>query len=743
MKTIDKTASTDNQPISIRELWHVFLKRKAIVAAVALTFLVIVTVVSLLTTPKYTAKGRILIEREPNILSFGNMFTIEPFSDDYFQTQYKLLESRALAADTIDRVDLAENANFLRAFLDGAEPGPDPKNDAVLRRRLVGWFLERLSVQPLRRTRLVDLTFTHTDPQLAADALNAMIESYIEMNVARRYEATEEATDFLTNEIETVQKDIKSKELKLQEYGQSTNILALNSNENTVVETLGDLNRAMTNARIDRINKETFYNEIKAAGPDYIPSALNNPVIQRLGEDYNRVSREYAKSLETFLPDYPQVQSLKAELDTAKKALEDETQDQITRAYTDWQTALSNERQLAAEFNRARGAAFKQSGNAIQYNALLTEIQNAKSLLDTLMKRKSETDVSSRLKGFRTSNIWAVDKAEVPLFPSSPNTARNMAIGLMVGIFVGLGLALLTESLDVSVKNAEDVMKFAGVPTLGMVPAFPKDGAGGPGAGVEERQETLGEKGTVLWSAIGQRRPEAKTRRGEATDLVVQFSPDSSFAEQYRSIRTALLFSMEEKNRRALAITSPLPQEGKTATACNLAASLAQAGKRVVIVDADLRKPRVHKVFRTKNVNGLSKYLTVDLAWDDLLRATPVSGLFLVNAGSAVADPLELFGSEKMTALVAQLKKDFDFILVDTPPVLAVSDALVVGARLDGVVMVVRWGLTPRDALKNAQEKLAAQKIKNLGVVINAVRMKDMDEYHISSYYGHGKQAAA
>jgi len=226
MKTVEKTVAADGQPISIRELWQVFLKRKWIVAAVALAFLVIITVVSLLTTPKYTAKGRIIIEREPNILSFENMFAIEPFSDDYFQTQYKLLESRALAGDTVDRANLAENARFLGAFLNGADPGPDPKNDPALRRRLVGWFLERLRVQPLRRTRLVDLTFTHTDPQLAADVLNAMIEAYIEMNVARKYEATEQATDFLTTEIETVRKDIEAKEQKLQEYGQSTNILA-------------------------------------------------------------------------------------------------------------------------------------------------------------------------------------------------------------------------------------------------------------------------------------------------------------------------------------------------------------------------------------------------------------------------------------------------------------------------------------------------------------------------------------
>ncbi len=696
--------------------------------------------ISLLTGPTYTAKGQILIEREPNILSFESMLQLEPLSDDYYQTQYKLLQSRSLAGDTIDRIKLYENKAFVNNVLKGGiRPGVDPKVDPLLRRKLASWLLGHLSVQPLRKTRLVDLSFGYGDPKLAADILNALIESYIQMDVDRKYQASEQATDFLASQITTVRNEIQANENKLQAYGQSKNIVALNNSENTVVEKLGDLNRGLTQAQIDRINKETYYNEIRTAGPDYIPSGLNNSVIQRLSEEYSRLSREFAKASETYLPDMPRFQQLKAELDSAKKALEDETKAQVNRAYTDYQAALRNEQALAYAFNQQKGTAFQQNSSAIEYNALLTEIQNSKNLLDALMTRKSEADVSSRLKGFRASNIYVVDRAEIPMFPSGPHTAKNMVLGLLVGMFLGLGLALLYENLDVTVKNSEDVRKYAGVPTLGMVPTFPKDGSGRGAVPAEEEKGAAGEKGAVVWSSVGEKRFE---RRGqsESMDLFVQFSPDSSFAEQYRSIRTALLFSMEETNRRALAVTSPLPQDGKTATACNLAASLAQAGKRVVIIDADLRKPRLHKIFRIKNLNGLTKYLTAGLAMDDLLRATPIPTLFVINAGPVPPDPLELLGSEKMTALIGQLKKDFDFIIVDTPPALAVSDALIVGSRLDGAIMVVRRGKTSREALKRAQEKLDAYKIKNLGVVINAVRMRDMDEYHVSSYYGHKKR---
>jgi len=738
MKAIEKAGPSSGQAISVRELWSIFLKRRWIVIATALAVFAAATAVSFLTVPTYTAKGQILIERESNILSFENMLQIEPLGDDYYQTQYKLLESRTLAGNTVDRIKLTENAAFMKEFSKGGlRPGVDAKTDPVIRRRLITWFQAHLAVQPVRRTRLIDLSFGYRDPKLAADALNALIESYVEMNIDRKYQASEQATDFLTAQIKTVTEEIEANERKLQDYGRSKNIVALSDSENSVVNQLGDLNTALTNAQIDRINKETFYNEIKNAGPDYIPSALNTGLIQRLGEDYNRLSREYAKLTETYLPDFPQVQQLKAELDEAKKALEVETKAMVGRAYTDYQSALSRERLTAAEFNKARRAADQLNSNAIQYNSLLIEIRNAKNLLDSLLTRKSEANVSSRLKDFRSSNIWVVDRAEVPLTPSAPHTAKNMALGLMIGLFLGLGLALLYENLDVTIKDSDDVWKYAGVPTLGMVPLFPKDGTGSAGESAEEERPGIGDKAAAIWASTGLGRREPKEGQLASMDLLVQFSPDSSFAEQYRSIRTALLFSMEDSNRRALAVTSPLPQDGKTLTAANLAASLAHAGKRVVIIDADLRKPRLHKVFRLKNLNGLSKYLLTGLAWDDLLRTTPIPTLFVINAGPPPADPLELLGSEKMAALLGQLKKDFDFVLVDTPPVLAVSDALAIGSRLDGMIMVVRRGKTPREALKRAHEKLEAHKIKNVGAVINAVRMQDLDQYHMSSYYGH------
>lgn len=735
MKASEKPGPAELQGINLRDLWGIFLKRKWIVIAVTALFFLGAAVISLLTTPAYTAKGQILIERESNLLSFRDMFQVEPLSDDYYQTQYKLLQSRSLAGNTIDRLKLLENQAFLESVVKKSiRPGVNPKTDPVIRRKLAGWFLDTLSIEPLRRTRLVNLSFTYRDPKLAADILNAAIDAYIDMNIERKYEANAQATNFLASQIETVRNDIMSKERSLQEYGQSKNIVALSSTENTVVENLSGLSRALTDKQIDRINKQTYYFQIKDAGPDNIPMAMNNPVTQRLAEEYNRLKGEFAKVSERYLPDMPLYQQTQAALESAKKSLEDETKSQISRAYQDYQAALRAEQGLQAQVNQARGDSFRLKNNAVQYNILSAEIANLKSLLDTLMTRKSEADVSSRLKGLGASNIFVVDRAEIPLVPSSPRTARNSAVGLLLGLFLGLGLALLYENLDVTIKDAEDIRKFTGAPTLGLVPAFPRDGFEGAADG---DRAGLGERAAVIWASIGSKKPDPNNR---TTDLHVQFAPDSAFAEQYRTIRTALLYSLREKDVHALVVTSALPQDGKTATVCNLAASLAQAGKRVVIIDADLRKPRLHAVFRIKNLNGLSKYLMDSLQPADLLRATPIPTLFVINAGPVPPDPSELLGSDKMTALIAQLKREFDFVLVDTPPILAVSDALVIGSRLDGAILVARWGRTPREALRRSEEKLEAHRIKTLGVVINAVRMRDLDEYHVSSYYGDRKR---
>jgi succinoglycan biosynthesis transport protein ExoP len=356
---------TANGEFNLREYWAVILKRKWTIISFALIVFVVVTIGSFVIKPTYTAKGTLLIEKEPNILSFEDIFQIETFNDDYFQTQYKLLQSRALADDTIDRLKLYENEKFVGNIKqEGVVPD---QSGTKFREKLLDHFLDRLGVKPIRQTRLVEVSFEDHDPKFAADILNALFDSFIDMNIQKKFLATEQATEFLTNQIDSVRAEIAEKEKKLGEYGAEKNIIALSDKETTIVEKLGELNRALTEAQIERVKKETYYNEIRITSPDYIPEALTNALIQGLREDYARLTREYMKKSETFLPDYPEMQRLKTELDSAKESLKNETQNLIKGAYSDYQAALKKEKSLEEVFNNQKQEAIQLNSNAIFY----------------------------------------------------------------------------------------------------------------------------------------------------------------------------------------------------------------------------------------------------------------------------------------------------------------------------------------------------------------------------------------
>ena len=735
MDIFENKDSNKTLAASLREYWTIVLKRKWTIISFALTVFTLVTLFSFLAKPTYTAKGTLLIEREPNFLNFGQAFQIETFNDDYFQTQFKLLESRSLADETINRMKLYENPNFT-----GNSPAKGPvdiKSDALFRDRLFRIFSSRLEVKPISQTRLVEIKFKDGDQRFAAEILNTFFDAFIDMNIQKKYQATAKASAFLSEQIKSIRDEIENDEKVFQQYGVDKNIVALSDRETTVVENLGALNKALTDAQIEMIQKESDYNEVKNATPDNIPAAFNAiPLIQRLREDYARMSREYSKNQVTFLPDYPEMTRLKAELDNAKAALDNETKALIRSAYTDYQAALNKFRSLQGAFNVQKLEANQFNSNAIRYNSLKIEIENKKSLIEQLLKRQSETGVSARLPGLQTSNISIVDRAEVPAYPSSPKKKLNMIVALLVGLIGGLGLAILFERLDNSVKSFEDIEKFIGLPSLGIVPSFSMGVLKKhPGYPFGSNQEKKGAAGTA-----GSKSPELQATPKEPAkpipfELISSLAPSSTYAEYYRSIRTTLLLAAPDSNLKTLVITSALPQEGKTSTVSNLAVTLAQAGKRVLIIDADLRNPSQHKVHKIQNVLGLSSFLAQSIPLGTILRMTSISQLFLISAGPVPPNPMELLGSGKMAALLDEMKLIFDYILVDSPPVLAVSDALVLGPIIDAMILVVRGEKTSRDALRRAREKLDAHKIKCIGVIINNVRLRDFEYSYTNRYY--------
>jgi succinoglycan biosynthesis transport protein ExoP len=731
----------EGQEINLREYWDRIWRRRRTVLAVTLGVFVLGAFWTFIQRPVYTAKTQLLIEKEPNILSFDQVLQIEAMRDDFYQTQYKLLSGRGLADTVIERLKLYGNPEFVGRPRAGKKP-VDP-SDHVFREKLIDSFAGRLAVRPVRLTRLVDVSFDARDPKLAADIVNDLAAAFIDLNIDMKYAATEQATTFLADQIKTLQAEIQQKENELQGLEARANIVALSDNETTVIDALGQINKALTEAQIDRSRKEATWSGLRNAGPDYVPAAIDNLLIQKLREEYVRLKREYEKMEGRFQPDYPELQRTKIELDSARTSLEAEIQNLVKGAYAEYQTALKREKSLETEFNNQKNAAFQMNSSAVLYNGLKVEIQNKKTLLDSLLRRESETGVEARLKGLRTSNIRIVDRARVPVRPSSPNKKRNLILALILGLGGGVGLAFLFDVLDNSVKTSEDVERYAGLPTLGVVPKFSLEGtnkaysytrrlkAGGEGPREPRRLEAATSSPAPAAPFVA---AVEKAGSPGSIELVPHYFPNSRLAESYRSIRTALLLSSADNPVKTVAVTSALPGEGKSVSVANLAVTLAQSGKTVVVVDADLRRPRQHRLFKVKNTFGLTTYLTDSVQIKDVVKSTEIPNLFLINAGPIPPNPAELLGSDKMARFIRMMSEESDYVLFDLPPMIEISDALVLGAKVDGVVLVVWGDRTSREALKKAREKLDLLKVRTLGVIINNV---DVPHYGYQYYREH------
>ena len=731
----------------VQHYWRVLLKWKWTAALFFLAAVAVAVAYSLSLTPMYTASGTMWIEDNPNILPFEDVQSFDSGSN--IQSQARLLRSRSLASGVIDKLKLYENPAFVGTPKEG-QARPDP-NDPIYRERLVRKFIANVTVASRERSRLVDVSFNSPSPRLAADVLNTLFDGYIEMMVSKRYGASEQASKFLADQIAELRSEIGQKERELNEYGAKQDILPLSTAEAPTVSRIGDVNKALTDATLDKVTKFNSYNQLKNAPLGEIPNAPEGSLIQRLREQYINLSREYASRLTTVRPEFPAMQQLKSQLDAATEALRTETQNLTRNAYSDYQNALTKEQSLRQLLDSQKNEAYKASSSSVVYNSLRIELENKKSLLETLSKRQSETDVSSRLKGLEALNVWIVDKADYPLRPAFPNKRQNVLIGVLIGLALGIGLAFGLEYLNNTIKTSKDVGNAIGVPTLGSVPAFESEARPkGPFAelkkivsmlrGRRDKDEKPRRKRPGSARRLGLEGPDsepAPNGKSGRIDLIAVREPQSIQSESYRSIRTTLIVSSPPGKIKTILFTSPLAKEGKSSTISNLGITLAEASKRVIIVDSDLRKPRQGRIFWNHSGSGpgLSRYLSSNMDPAEIVRPTEILNLQLISSGPLPANPIELLTSERMDALIAYLRQHFDFILFDTPPVLAVSDALAMGPMADAIVLVARGGQTPVPALKQAKQKLDAHKLKCLGVILNGVDLLEQDGYYARQYY--------
>jgi capsular exopolysaccharide synthesis family protein len=710
---------------SLNKYWLVLRKRKWTVVATLVVFVTLAALISFRTKPQYLGVARIAINREnPDPLGLKGS-TESTGMDDWnyevaIDTQSKILESDRIALEVIKQLQLDKNPAFMPGLEQTsklAKPGQPEELDPETAAALIDTFHGDLSVVAIPRTRLMEIRFLSTDPHLAAQIANALTSAFIENNFKTKYEATMQTSDWLQKQLADLQLRVETAQERLVRYQREHGILETSDKQNIVTDKLARMNADLTTAESDRIQKEALYRLVQAGDVSLITK--DDPLLEKLVEHKAELSSQYAQLTTQFGPSYPKVLELRNQLDDVNGAIEQERTKLGDRAKADYQASMTRERMLRAAFENQKAEANKQNEAAIEYNLLKRDVDTGRQLYEGLLQKMKEAGVSA---GLRSSNVQIVDEARPPLRPAKPNIPRNMELGFLMGLFGGIGLAFLVESLDNTVRTPDEASLVSGLPSLGVIPLEQKLQSGRNGNA----------KSKSLLASTAQ-------RSGTGTELITYSRPNSEIAESYRALRTSILLSSLGAPPRVILITSSLPKEGKTTTSINTAMVLAQRGSRVLLVDCDLRRPNVHKVLGVHSNFGLSTLLTGSSTEEQAIMPTQHANLFVLPAGPVPPHPAELLGSRLMAEKLSEWRTKFDHVVLDSPPALSVTDAVLLSVNADAVLVVLRSGQTTKDALRRTRDLLLQVNARVMGVVVNALDLSSPDFYH---YYYYGSKNA-
>lgn len=681
-------------------------------------------------SPKeYQATARIQIERRSLSPVSGGQNPWEPlWNMEYYPTQYELLKSRGLAEKVVVNLGLAEdpffNPNGGALLASTAGEGMDPEAlDARVLGRLAQRLLGGLQVQPVRNTQLVDIIYRSSSAQFAARAANGFADAFIAWGITNRQHTVGRASSFLASQIDALKREIQDKEAKLRAFSRETDIISLDRESSVVYAQLESFNQDYIEAKARRIEAEARYQEILQAPRQEVADRYSDGSVGSLLTEQRKLEREYQTKLQTYKPEWPAMVELRAQIEQGEANLEKVISEQVERArdtaYADFQTALRRERALQRELEEQKALLLDQSSDAAELTNLQVEISTSRELMDELLRQQSETEVAARLQNSQDSNIRVVDSALVPGGAFRPSLRQNLGMGLGLGLLLGIGAVFLIEYMDRTVKSPEEVERRLMLPNLAVIPDMSapstRYGRGygygygyGYGAG-HRRQRKKAARKAVL--------PDGEPLL-DTIEKVPHDHPRLSVSEAYRALRTALLLSSAQE-LKVVTITSSGSGEGKTATSTNLAIVLAQLGRRVLLVDGDMRKPRLHEVFQVSNRTGLVNILAGGDDPNAVTVQTQVPGLHVIPSGPNPPNPSELLSSDRMHQLLERARGRFDFVVVDTPPVLAVTDATVLGSMTDGVVLCLRAGKVLREDARTCRDRLLLADVRILGTVLN------------------------
>jgi len=701
---------------TLGDYWRILQKRKWTVVVAVVVVVIMAALVTLRMTPVYNAMTRILISPQvPSPLNMKENSASQAEDDQQrdIDTKVKILQSDTMAELVIRRLNLDAHSEFAgnsqTKNSGGIVVADPPSQESSRQEQLIRKFQGSLRVQQVPDTSLIEIRYSDPNPSLAADAANAAAETFIEQNVKSRYDSTMQAADWLSKQLADLQIKMESSQAKLVQYQKEHAIVGTDDKQNLTTEKLDELNKELTAAQADRIQKESLYQIATTGNPETLSAVLQDPILTGLRQRQTELQAQYALLSTQFGPGYPKVLEIKNQLDQIDRNYKEQVQTSVGRIKNDYQAALNRERMLQAALEEQTSVADKLNVNAIEYKVLKQEADSNRQVYDGLLEQLKQASLAA---GLNSSNIRVVDRARVPLHPSGPNLLRNLEFAFLIGLTGGIAIAFGMEALDTTVRTPDQAETISGLPTLGVIPlqsAFERPVSKSGRVHIFQKPQRTG------------MRPRP---------LISYQEPQSEIAEAYRALRTSILLSSASHPPRSILVTSAVAQDGKTMTCINVGIVLAQQGKRVLLVDADMRRPHLHRAFGLKGTIGLSNILTGGAGTSDAIQTTVQPNLFVIPAGPVPPHPAELLSSSLMRDLLNQWCSEYDHVILDSPPVISVTDPVVLSVQTDAVLLIIRSGQTTTAHVRRTRNLLQSVNAGLLGIVVNAADLTSPDYYY-------------
>jgi capsular exopolysaccharide synthesis family protein len=688
----------EEREIHLRDYLRTIYKRRYTVYTFFIIVFVVVVIGTLSTTPIYRATTEVLIEKvEPSNLSmmYPYYFSYDPA---FYETQYQLIKGASVAQKVVEMLDLERT--YGSYFPDEREDFA-ALDEASRRTRLANIVSGDISVSPIKDSKIVSISYMSESPEFAALVANSVAKAYISEILDMKMSSTRYALEWMSKKAEEEKSKLEKSERALQDYMRVNDIVTLQDKIAITPEKLSEFNTQLIQAQTKRRELESLYKKIKnspIAEAETIPAISSDPTIASLRSEILNSEQSLEDLGKKYGQKHPTMIRAREDLKTLKEKREQQIRRVIQSIKNEYELARSKEESLRAALSSSKNEALSLNEKFIQYGVLLREVETNRQLYDALIKRIKEQSVTEEIQ---TVNVWVVESAQIPRKPIRPKKSLNILLGIIVGLFGGVGLTFFFDYLDNTIKSPDDVETRLGLAVLGMVPLLqPKD---------DNIEELLLQK------------------------------PQAPFSEHYKNLRTALLLSSASKPPQNILVTSMGPEEGKTVTSMNLALTIAESDYSVLLIDSDLRKPRIHSIFGLNNAKGLSTYLAGTSSSINIIKG-PKENLNIIPSGPLPPNPSELLSSYKLLELIRVLKERYNIIIWDSPPLMTVTDGLILSKVLDGTVIVTKAGKTTFDIVRRGLKAIRGRRTTDseshvLGVVINAIDVKKSDYYYYKQYY--------